>query len=80
MQELEIRTDDIVTAPDPQLVPTTPLVGNALQMAKDPGTFFIEMYQKYGPIFRIKILNKTYLHVPSQQRIFALKGVLAGHG
>ena len=60
MQELEIRTDNITAAPDPQLIPNAPLVGNALQMAKDPGAFFIEMYQKYGPIFRIKILNKTY--------------------
>ena len=60
MQELEIRTDNVTAAPDPQLIPNAPLVGNALQMAKDPGAFFIEMYQKYGPIFRIKILNKTY--------------------
>ena len=60
MQELEIRTNDVATAPDPQLIPNLPLVGNALQMAKDPGAFFIEMYQTYGPIFRIRILNKEY--------------------
>ena len=60
MQELRLQTDNVNAAPDPILVPGASFVGNALQMAKDPGAFFIRMYQEHGPIFRIKILNKTY--------------------
>lgn len=60
MQEVEIRTTDVHQAPEPQLIPGLPLVGNALEMAKDPGDFFRRMYQKHGPIFRIKILNQVY--------------------
>jgi len=37
-----------------------PILGNALGMAKDPARFFVECYRKHGPVFRVKILNKTY--------------------
>lgn len=60
MQELMLETESIGGVPDPKLVPGAPIVGNALEMAKDPGAFFIRMYQEHGPIFRIKILNKEY--------------------
>ncbi len=42
------------------LVPGLPLIGSVLGMAKDPARFFLDCYRKYGPVFRIKILNKTY--------------------
>jgi cytochrome P450 len=58
--EVDIRTDNVAAAPDPELAPGAPLVGNALDMARDPGDFFVRMYREHGPIFRIKILNKTY--------------------
>ena len=31
-----------------------PVLGNALEMAKDPAQFFVGCYRKYGPVFRIK--------------------------
>jgi cytochrome P450 len=45
---------------EPALVRGLPVVGNALQMAKDPGRFFYECYRKYGPVFRLKVMNNTY--------------------
>ena len=48
-----------VTHPTPQ-VPGWPLLGNALAMAKDPARFFVDCYRKYGPVFRVKLLNQTY--------------------
>lgn len=60
MIELNIRTENVTEAPDPILVPGLPVVGNALDMAKDPGDFFLRMYQAHGPIFRIKILKQVY--------------------
>jgi hypothetical protein len=38
---------------DPQLVKGLPFLGNALDMAKDPGRFFYECYRKYGPVFKL---------------------------
>jgi hypothetical protein len=29
-------------------------------MARDPGDFFLRVYQAHGPIFRIKILNRVH--------------------
>ncbi len=60
MQAVDIQTENIANAPDPKMVPGAPLVGNALDMAKDPGGFFVRMYQEHGPIFRIKILNRVH--------------------
>lgn len=41
-------------------VPGIPYVGNVMDMAKDPAQFFVQCYRKYGPVFRIKILGKSY--------------------
>lgn len=46
------------TAPLPPLVPGLPLLGNALQMMNDPLTFLVACYRTYGPIFRLKALNR----------------------
>ena len=37
-----------------------PFFGNTLQMAADPARFFVRCYREYGPVFRIKLLRKTY--------------------
>ena len=37
-----------------------PLLGNVLDMAKDPARFFVASYRKYGPVFRVKLLGKSY--------------------
>ena len=46
-------------APLPPLVPGAPLVGHALSLAKDPVRFLVRLYEKYGPVFRIRIMNQT---------------------
>jgi len=48
------------TLKEPAHVGGLPIVGNALQMAKDPGRFFYECYRKYGPVFRLKIMSNVY--------------------
>ncbi len=45
-------------APLPPKVPGLPFLGNALQLRSDPANAIAKMYQKYGPIFRIRILNR----------------------
>jgi cytochrome P450 len=41
-------------------VPGLPLLGNVLDMAKDPAKFFVDCYRKYGPVFRVKMLGQKY--------------------
>jgi cytochrome P450 len=45
---------------EPPLVKGLPFVGSALEMAKDPGRYFYECFRKYGPVFRLKVMSKTY--------------------
>ena len=45
---------------EPPQVSGIPLIGNTLSMAKDPGRFFYECYRKYGPVYRVKVMNNTY--------------------
>jgi cytochrome P450 len=45
---------------EPPLVKGLPFIGNALDMAKDPGRFFYECYRKYGPVFKLKVMSNTY--------------------
>jgi cytochrome P450 len=54
--------DGPLTAPlkVPPLVKGLPFLGNALAMARDPGRFFYECYRKYGPVFKLKVMGKTY--------------------
>src|SRR5687768_5510350 len=37
-----------------------PVVGNVLDLAKDPARFFADAYLANGPVFRMKMFNKTY--------------------
>ena len=48
------------TLKEPALVKGLPFLGNALDMAKDPGRFFYECYRKYGPVFKLKVMSNTY--------------------
>lgn len=52
-------TEAVALQPTPT-VPGLPLLGSALAMARDPARFFVECYRKYGPVFRVKLLGKTY--------------------
>jgi cytochrome P450 len=44
-------------APLPPLVPGLPVLGSALSMARNPLQFFLTHYHRYGPIFRVRVLN-----------------------
>jgi cytochrome P450 len=48
------------TTVDTPVVRGLPVLGNALEMAADPARFFVRCYREHGPVFRIKLLNKTY--------------------
>jgi cytochrome P450 len=37
-----------------------PVLGNVLEMAKDPARFFVRAYREYGPVFKVRIFNKSY--------------------
>jgi len=37
-----------------------PILGNALEMAKDPARFFVDQYRKHGPVFRVKLMSQVY--------------------
>lgn len=37
-----------------------PIFGNALEMSRDPARFFLNAYRKYGPVFRVKLFNRSY--------------------
>ena len=47
-------------APLPPLVPGFPVFGSALSMAQNPLQFFLTQYHRYGPIFRVRVLNQEY--------------------
>ena len=47
------------TTVDTPVVRGLPVVGSALEMAADPARFFLRCYRAYGPVFRIRLLNKT---------------------
>lgn len=37
-----------------------PVLGSALEMGADPARFFLRCYRKHGPVFRVKVLNRTH--------------------
>jgi cytochrome P450 len=47
-------------APLPPLVPGLPVLGNALSLQNAPLTFLVDCYHQYGPIFRLKALNRAF--------------------
>lgn len=61
MTILENITNVDPTLPVPPRVPGLPLIGSALDFLYRPIEFFIESYNKYGPIFRIHAANQTFV-------------------
>jgi len=47
------------THPRPPLVDGPPLIGNTIDMARDPAQFFLRSYRRYGPAYRIRVLGRT---------------------
>ena len=41
--------------------PGIPLIGNTLEMAKDPGAFFLRMYRKHGPVYSVNVFGRRTL-------------------
>ncbi|WP_433045351.1 cytochrome P450 [Dactylosporangium sp. CS-033363] len=37
-----------------------PIFGSALEMGKDPCAFLVKAYREHGPVFRMKLLGRTY--------------------
>ena len=52
--ELDIETK-------PKKIPAVkgiPLVGNTMEMAKDPAAFFLRAYREYGPVYRVNVFGR----------------------
>ncbi len=39
-------------------VPGLPLLGNTLEMARDPAAFFLRAYRDYGPVYRVNVFGR----------------------
>ncbi|HET6529702.1 MAG TPA: cytochrome P450 [Actinoplanes sp.] len=37
-----------------------PVVGSALEMARDPAAFFVTNFRRHGPVFRVRVLNRSH--------------------
>lgn len=48
---------EVTTTPIPS-VPGLPVLGNTLEMAKDPAAFFFRAYRAYGPVFKIRVFGR----------------------
>jgi len=57
--QTEIKTN-ITDLPYPPMAKGLPLIGNVLDMARDPSDFFVRSYHELGPIFQIRIFNNAY--------------------
>ncbi len=53
-------TNNVVAAKQTPHVPGLPWFGSLKGMATDPAQFFVDCYRKYGPVFEITLLGKTY--------------------
>jgi cytochrome P450 len=54
----------VIDAPivkEPPVARGLPLLGNTLDMARDPAQFFVKLYREYGPVCRISVLGKPYV-------------------
>lgn len=45
---------------EPRKVRGIPLIGNTLEMAKDPAKFFVRAYREYGPVFGVNVMGNEY--------------------
>ena len=55
--------------PEPPLVRGVPLLGNTLEMAKDPARFFVRCYRDYGPVFRVRLLGNTFTVIAGAEAV-----------
>lgn len=53
--------ENIASFPLPPQVPGLPLLGSTMQFLNRPIEFFLECYEKYGPVFRISAGNQKYV-------------------
>jgi cytochrome P450 len=47
-------------AKEPPKARGLPLLGNTLDMARDPAQFFVKLYREYGPVCKVSVLGKSY--------------------
>lgn len=64
------------SAPLPPLVPGLPILGSGLGMMNDPLGFLLKQYSNFGPIFRLKALNRqiTVLAGPEANQFLSRLG------
>jgi cytochrome P450 len=55
-----MATSELTFLKDPPLVSGLPVIGSVLRMAQDPAQFFVDCYRRHGPVFRIRVFNRTY--------------------
>lgn len=48
------------TTVDTPAVRGLPVLGSAMAMGADPARFFLKCYREHGPVFRIRVLNRTH--------------------
>lgn len=51
---------DFQDAQEPPQVRGLPLLGNTLDMARDPAQFFVRLYRDYGAVSRVKVMGHAY--------------------
>jgi cytochrome P450 len=49
----------VIPSRDIPMVKGLPILGNVLDMAKDPARFFHDCYRKYGPVYRFRMLGRS---------------------
>ena len=60
MRTPEQRRDEISAVPLPPSVRGLPLLGNALDLFRNPLALFVKAYQHLGPIFRVQAPGRAY--------------------
>lgn len=59
-QATMLWSDQSAGCPPPPLVPSPPLIGNAPQILGDPLPFLVAMYERLGPIFRLRVAGRRF--------------------
>jgi cytochrome P450 len=59
----------------PRRVPGLPLLGNVVDMARDPARFFYDAYRRHGPVFQVKLLGdvRTVIAGPEAATFMGLR-------
>ena len=53
-----MTTQERPAAAAPPPVPGLPLIGNSLQMWRDPAAFFYRGYREHGPVYRVRVFGR----------------------